>query len=215
MSESSVAPQSNWTQLALGWLVYFSFGMVAVSLVPIITPVRDELGISYTEMGVVLGAWQLVYIFAAAPGGILIDRIGPKRALGIGAAIIALSGLVRVFADGFGVLFLAVALFGLGGPIVSTGLPKLVADWFSGAKRGVASGIYVTGSSAGGVFALALTNSTVLPLAGSWRGALLFYAIVAVLVALAWIAFGRDSPESIAERGRPAGERPKGSYREV
>jgi cyanate permease len=216
MSEiASVEPRTNWTQLALGWLVYFSFGMVAVSLVPIVTSVREDLGITYTEMGIILGAWQFVYIGAAAPGGILIDRIGPKRALSIGAAIVALSGLLRVFADGFTPLFLAVALFGIGGPIISSGLPKLVADWFSGAKRGVASGIYVTGSSAGGVFVLATTHSFVLPLTGSWRSSLLFYAIVAVLVAAAWVVIGRDSPENIAERGRPASERPKGSYRQV
>jgi MFS family permease len=79
VSDASTEQRTNWPQLALGWLVYFSFGMVAVSLVPIITPLREELGISYTEMGVILGAWQLVYIGAAAPGGILIDRIGPKR----------------------------------------------------------------------------------------------------------------------------------------
>ncbi len=208
-------PRSNWAQLALGWLVYFSFGMVAISLVPIVTPVRDDLGISYTEMGIILGAWQAVYIGAAAPGGILIDRIGPKRALVIGAAIVALSGLVRVFADGFWVLLLAVGLFGLGGPIISSGLPKLIADWFTGAKRGLASGIYTTGSSAGAVLVLALTNSVVLPIAGGWRGALLVYAGVAVLITLAWVAFGRDSPESITERGKPLHERAKGSYREV
>lgn len=215
MSTASTESQTNWLQLALGWLVYFSFGMVAVSLVPIITPVREELGISYTEMGVILGAWQLVYIGAAAPGGILIDRIGPKRALVIGAAIVALSGFVRVFADGFWLLFLAVGLFGLGGPIISSGLPKLIADWFTGSKRGTASGIYVTGSSAGGVFVLALTNGFVLPLTGDWRGVLLFYAVIAMLIVLAWAAFGRDSPESLAERGKPADERPKGAYRQV
>ncbi len=203
-------------QLALGWLVYFSFGMVAVSLVPIITPVRDELGISYTQMGIVLGAWQLVYIGAAAPGGILIDRIGPKKALAIGAAIVALSGFLRVFADGFLMLFLAVGVFGIGGPIISSGLPKLVADWFTGSERGLASGIYVTGAAAGGVFVLALTHSLVLPLTGgSWRGALLFFAVVAALVTALWAAFGRDSPASLAERAGPAGERPKGSYRQA
>jgi cyanate permease len=205
----------NWTQLALGWIVYFSFGMVSVSLVPIITPVREELGISYAEMGFVLGGWQLVYIGAAAPAGMLIDRIGPKKALAIGAAIVALSGLLRAFADGFVMLFAAVAIFGFGGPIISSGLPKLIADWFTGAERGTASGIYVTGSAAGGVLVLALTSGVVMPLAGSWRGALLFYAAVAGLIAIVWMVLGRDSPQSIAERGTPPGERSKGSYRNV
>jgi cyanate permease len=216
VTENPPDSSTNWTQLALGWLVYFSFGMVAVSLVPIITPVRDELGISYTQMGIVLGAWQLVYIGAAAPGGILIDRIGPKRALAIGAAIVALSGFLRVFADSFLMLFIAFGVFGIGGPIISSGLPKLVADWFTGSARGLASGIYVTGSSAGGVFVLALTHSLVLPLTdGSWRGVLLFFAVVATLVTVLWLVFGRDSPASLAERVGPAGKRSKGSYRQV
>jgi cyanate permease len=208
VSETNVG-EANWTQLALGWLVYFSFGMVAMALVPLITLIRDDLAISYTEIGIVLGAWQLVYIGAAAPAGILIDRIGPKRALAIGAAIVALSGLLRVFAGGFAMLFAAVALFGLGGPIISSGLPKLIADWFTGTRRGMASGIYVTGSAAGAIFVLALT------LVGSWRAALLFYAVVAALVTLTWMAFGRDSPGSTAERSGSAGGGPQGSYRQV
>jgi cyanate permease len=65
------------------------------------------------------------------------------------------------------------------------------------------------------VFVLALTNGFVLPLTGDWRGVLLFYAVIAMLIVLAWAALGRDSPESLAERGKPAGERPKGSYRQV
>ena len=215
MSDAPVAPQTNWTQLGLGWLVYFTFGMVVSSLVPIITLVREDLGISYTQMGIVLGAWQLVYIGAAAPAGIVIDRIGPKKALAIGALIMTLSAFLRSFADGFPLLFAAVALFGLGGPIISSGLPKLVADWFTGASRGLASGIYMTGSSAGSVFVLALTHVLILPMAGSWRGALVFYGVCAAMVAALWIVLGRDSPQSISDRGALAGGAARASYREV
>jgi cyanate permease len=205
--------RGNWTQLALGWLLYFCFGVVVSSLVPIVTLVRQELGLSYTEMGVVLGAWQLVYIGAAAPAGVLIDRIGPKRALALGALVITLSALLRSFADGFFLLFAAVALFGLGGPIVSIGLPKLVADWFSGARRGLASGIYMTGSSTGSVLVLGLTHSLILPLAGSWRATLVVYAVIAAGAAGLWILFGRDSPQSLPERA--AARRTEGGYRRI
>ena len=166
--------------LGLGWLIYFSFGMVMSSLVPIVTLLRDELGISFTQMGVILGAWQLVYIAAAAPSGLLIDRIGPKKALAIGALIIALSAFLRSYAEGFWSLFAAVALFGLGGPIVSIGLPKLVVDWFSGPNRGLASGIYITGPALGSVLVLASTHALILPLTGSWRITLALYAVIAL-----------------------------------
>jgi cyanate permease len=198
--------------LGLGWLIYFSFGMVMSSLVPIVTLLRGELGITYTQMGVILGAWQLVYIAAAAPSGLLIDRIGPKKALAIGALIIALSAFLRSYAEGFWTLFAAVALFGLGGPIVSIGLPKLVVDWFSGPSRGLASGIYITGPALGSVLVLSATHALILPLAGSWRTTLALYALIAFLVAMLWIAFGRDSAESASSREAPSSA---GGYRDV
>ncbi len=199
--------------LGLGWLIYFSFGMVMSSLVPIVSLLRAELGISYTGMGVILGAWQLVYIAAAAPSGILIDRIGPKKALVIGALIIAVSAFLRSYADGFWTLFAAVALFGLGGPIVSIGLRKLVVDWFSGSSRGLASGIYITGPALGSVLVLSSTHALILPVTGSWRMTLAVYALIAFGVALIWIAFGRDSPESASDRQNPGAT--AGGYREV
>jgi len=212
-AQAGTGNRSNWPMLGLGWLIYFSFGMVMSSLVPIVTLLRDELGISYTQMGVILGAWQLAYIAAAAPSGILIDRIGPKKALVIGALIIAVSALLRSYATGFWSLFAAVALFGFGGPIVSIGMPKLVVDWFSGPSRGLASGVYITGSALGTVLVLSSTHALILPMTGSWRTTLAIYALIAFAVTLLWIVFGRDSAESVADRQRP--DTTGGGYREI
>ena len=42
-------------------------------------------------------------------------------------------------------MFVAVGLFGIGGPLVSIGAPKAIAQWFQGAERGFAIGVYITG----------------------------------------------------------------------
>jgi cyanate permease len=181
--------------LALAWLLYFAFAITNASLFPLVTPIRQELDLSYSQMGVILGAWQLVYIGAAIPVGRLIDQFGTKRSLLIGALIIGLSGLLRSLAPNFGVMLGAVALFGLGGPIISIGLPKLVAEWFTGKKRGLASGIYFTGTHAGNVVVLAITNSLLIPLTGSWRLTLQIYAAAVLLIALLWFILGRESEE--------------------
>jgi cyanate permease len=181
--------------LALAWLLYFSFALTSASLFPLVTPIRQELDLSYSQMGVILGAWQLVYIGAAIPVGTMIDRIGTKRALLFGALIIAASGFSRSVAPNFPVMLGAVALFGLGGPIISIGLPKLVAEWFTGRKRGLASGIYVTGSHAGNVVVLAITNSLIMPLTESWRLTLQLYGFFVLGIALLWFALGQESDE--------------------
>jgi cyanate permease len=62
------------------------------------------------------------------------------------------------------------------------------------------------------VFVLALTHVLILPVAGSWRGALVFYGICAALVTVLWTAFGRDSPQSISDRGVATAATQRASY---
>jgi cyanate permease len=184
--------RAHWGMLALAWMLYFSFGAVSSSLSPLVTPILDELHLSYSQFGLVLGTWQLVYVGTAIPLGMIIDRIGTKRSLLLGALLVSASGFARSLAVNFPTLLAAVAIFGFGGPIISIGLPKLIAEWFTGRSRGWASGIYVSGSSMGSVAALALTNGVVLPLVGSWRHAIQVYASIGLLVAIAWLILGRQ-----------------------
>ncbi len=179
---------SRWWLLAGLWLLYTAFGLTATSIAPLVIPIEEDLGITHAAMGSVMGAWQLVYIFAAMPGGMMLDRLGGGRALFIGGLLIALSAAGRAFADDYWTLLLAVGLFGVGGPVISSGAPKVVAQFFTGSERGLAMGIYMTGPAIGGVVSLTLTHSVLLPwFDGNWRSVVLLWAGVAVGAALAWI----------------------------
>ena len=185
--QPSVAPANAWWVLAGLWLLYASFGAVATSLAPIVAPVEADLGMSHVAMGSVMGAWQLVYIFSAIPCGMLLDRIGGKRALVLGIGLIAASALGRAFAVDYWTLLLAVMLFGLGGPIVSSGAPKLVAQLFTGSRRGLAMGIYMTGPALGSVVSLAGTHTVLLPaFGGEWRSVMAFWAAACVVALIVW-----------------------------
>jgi cyanate permease len=190
--------------LALSWLVYAGFGIVSSSLPALITPIRAELSLSYAEVGVLLGAWQLVYIVVSYPAGVFVDRVGTHRALALGALLVAASGLLRAFATDFVGLFLSVAIFGVGGPIISIGVPKVIASWFSGRPRVTAAGIYITGSTTGSILALGATNSVVLPLLGSWQATCALYGSLVVGIAATWWLLGRDPPKPVVRPGRAA-----------
>ncbi len=179
----------RWVVLAGVWLVYASFGMATVSLAPLVEPIVRDLGISHGTMGLVFGAWQMVFILSAVPLGALVDGIGARRALLIASAMIAASGLLRSTAPDTATLWFAVAVFGLGGPIVSIGAPKLISGWFHGPERGFAMGIYATGPSLGSITALSTTNSILMPtFDGDWRAILQLWALVAALVGCVWLA---------------------------
>lgn len=195
------------------WLLYSAFGLVAASLAPLVSIVETDLAISHTRMGSIMGAWQLVYIFSAIPCGMLLDRLGARWALLLGVLLIAASALARSVAiDYWGLLF-AVMLFGLGGPIVSSGAPKVITSLFEGRDRGFAMGIYMTGPALGGVVALTLTHSVLLPLFdGDWRKLLQLWAGLAVVFGVIWFVLA--SVQRAAENGHDPLERgaaPSGS----
>jgi cyanate permease len=189
-----------WAILALGWLIYVWFGVAVSSLVPLGNLIRADLDMSYTAFGMILAVWQFVFIFSAIPAGHLVDRIGARHALTLGAGLIALSLLLRGTADSFAQLLMAVALLGIGGPVVSIGLPKLVAELFTGSTRAFASGVYMTGVAVGSVLVLSLSHPLVLPLAGSWRGAQFVYAALALVVLAAWLVLGRGAKYGIEKK---------------
>ena len=159
---------------------------------------------NYAEMGRVMGSWQLIYIFTALPCGTFIDRIGLRTSLLISAVLIGLSCLTRSFAQGPLTLLIAVAFFGLGGPLISIGAPKLISIWFKGRERGLAMGLYITGLTAGVITAISITNSVVMPwMDGDWREVLKIYSYLVFLSGLIWILISTNQESrDVEERFR-------------
>ena len=180
--------------LAIVWLLYGAFGLNMRSIAPLVTPILADLRMEYAEMGMVLGSWQLVYTPVAIFAGIAMDRWGIRKTLFAGALIMALSEGLRYFATGFTTLLPAVAIFGIGAPLISIGAPKTISLWFKGNDRAAAVGIYTTAPWIGGLFAIGATNSLVMPLTGqSWRLVFASYSAVTALFALTWWLLARDT----------------------
>ncbi len=177
----------RWILLAGVWAMYCSFGLIVTSLAPLVGLIESDLDISHSAMGSVMGAWQLIFIISAIPCGILLDKISVRSALTLGGLIIAASAFARGFADSYAMLMIAVMLFGVGGPIISTGAPKVVTQHFDGQSRGLAMGIYMTGPSIGGVVSLTLTHSMLVPFFDdSWRAVMFLWGGFAAGVSILW-----------------------------
>jgi cyanate permease len=170
--------------------------MVA-SIPPMVSTVRADLGISRTAMGLALGAWALIYIVSAPMAGRVIDRIGLRRSIAIGAATVVASGFARAAAQGLGTLWLAIAIFGVGGPLVSASAPKLIAVWFGDeSERRLAVGFYTAAPALGGMASLLLTNPVLLAWLDDWRLVIVAYSLLAVATGLVWVVVAALAPEA-------------------
>lgn len=192
IEHSSIQPSFRWVMLALMSLLYACFGLAVTSIAPLVDTISKELSINSSQMGTILGAWQLVYIGLAYQSGSLLDRFGVKRSVAAGAIAIALSLFVRAIAVDFITLLLAILIFGLGGSMISVGSPKVASMWFHGRQRGMATSISFAGSILGSVIGMALTSAVVVPLLGNWRLAFLFYGVITVIATLVWLLLARN-----------------------
>lgn len=186
----------RWVLFGAMCAVYFGFGVIVLAIPPMAGDVRADLGVSRGVLGFALGAWALIYIVTAPPIGRVLDRLGLRRSLAAGALLITVSAVVQAGAQNAAMLWVAIALIGIGGPLVSLSAPKLVSDWFDDPReRAMAVGFYTSAPAIGGLFALALTDSVLLPALGGWRQVLLLHAAIVFAAAVAWIVVSGRAPD--------------------
>jgi MFS family permease len=153
------------------------------------TPLRHALGISNTDIGLLVTVTSLVAALASLPFGVLADRV--RRTWTLGAAIVLWGGAMiwSATADTFSQLLLTRMLLGgvtaAAGPLVAS----LVGDYFGSAERGRIYGYILAGEVAGAGVGFAVTGDIA---ALSWRAAFVILALPAF--ALAWMIFHLPEP---------------------
>jgi len=178
----------SWSIIFGLWLIYFCFGYAVSSIAPIVPYITNDLNISYKKMGLILGAWQFTYMFFALPAGFILDKYGLRISIFTAAIIITLSLITRGLSNNFYHMWLAVALFGIGGPLISVGVPKASSLWDSEKNRAISMGILFTGPMLGGIFSLLTMNSIIMPLLNNnWKLVYFIYSLAPLTAAIIWL----------------------------
>lgn len=176
----------SYVLLVLGSLGYFGFLFVWFILPAFLSPVIAELGISNTAAGVLTGAIPLIYIPLSLTSGLVVDRIGSRRAIGIGLVLLGIAGGVRGWAPGFPSMLALTLLVGVGGTGITFGLPKLVSDLFPPERSGTMSSVYLIGSYLGTAAAFGIGRPYLGPWLGGWREAFLWSGFAVAVFGVVW-----------------------------
>lgn len=179
--------------------------MTILAMPPVIPLVHRELGMSETEIGLLIGLPLALFGLAAVPGSLLISRIGARLAVIVGMVFAAIAGGARGAAVDVWTLYAAAIATGFGVALMQPGLPTLVREWMPSrvALGTIAySGGMLMGASAAPIF----TIPFVLPLAGgSWRLDLVLWAIPAILIAPAFLLLSPASKDRHPDAAKIAG----------
>ena len=156
-------------------------------LAPLLPFVRAEYGVSYTEIGLALAAFNAVTGTLQAPAGFLVDRVGARLpligALVIGGGAFAIAGLV----DSFWVLVAMFALAGVGNAVYHPADYSILSHHVPAERIGQAYSVHTFAGMLGS--AVAPPTLLLMQSLWGWRGAfvgagLLGFAVAALLLAM-------------------------------
>ena len=177
-------------------------------LTTLIEPIKQELGVSDTAMGLLTGlAFAVFYTFAGIPIAQLADRGSRRTVMSIGIAFWSLMTAVSGLATSYAQLALARIGVGVGEASATPAAHSLISDYFPPERRTRAIAIYNTGASLGVLFGLALGGW--LASEFGWRFAFMAVGLPGLLVALL-VRFTIAEPErgrveGLADRGERPG----------
>ncbi len=202
-----------WVALAIVFVTRTSMGFQFQAVAAVAPLMVADLGLSWVQLGSLIGLYMLPGAVFALPGGVLGQRFGERRVVVASLALMVAGGLVTAAAHGFVAAAAGRLLSGVGAVLMNILLAKMVADWFTERQLSTAMGIMLTSWPVG----LGIAAATLGTLAThmSWRAAIVVTAVVAalglVLIALVY----RDPPRPAGAEGRTAERRVRLSRREI
>ncbi|MBM0207563.1 MFS transporter [Micromonospora sp. STR1s_5] len=117
---------------------------------------REEFGLTFAEIGTLIGVYLLPGVFISYPAGLLIRRVGEKAACSSGLLLMALGGALLGLADRAEFVTGARLLSGSGAVLLAVSTTKMATDWFAGRQVVVAMSLLLTSWPVGTATALVL-----------------------------------------------------------
>jgi MFS family permease len=145
---------SRWVALALIFITRTSMGFQFQSIGSVGPLLVADLGLTYAQLGTLIGLYLLPGVALALVGGMIGQRIGDRRAVVVSLAVMVVGGLLTAWSAGFAGAAAGRLLGGAGAVLMNILLVKITADWFDGREmagdRDVVADIAARGRGDGG-----------------------------------------------------------------
>jgi FSR family fosmidomycin resistance protein-like MFS transporter len=176
-------------------------------LAPLLPFVRDAYGVSYTEIGLALAAFNIVTGALQTPAGFLVDWLGARVILIVGLLIGAVAFVVIGLVDSFWVLVAMFALAGVGNTVYHPADYALLSHHVPSDRIGQAFSIHTFAGMMGS--AVAPTSLLMMQNAWGWRGAFIGAGLFGFVVAVILLMVRNNAPvQATAPTSHAGAEKP-------
>ena len=159
--------------------------------------VKDQLGLSETEFGLLVGTPILTGSLTRVVLGVWADQIGGRRVFAAVMVLAAIATFLTSYADSYAELLVAALGVGIAGGAFSVGV-TYVSKFYPGERQGLALGIFGAGNVGSAVTKLLAPFVMV---AMGWQAVAQVWAAALIVTAVLFLLFTKEDPEQ-CERSR-------------
>ena len=161
--------------------------------------VQHELGISYSQLGILFSAFFWTYGLMQIPAGWLVDRFDVKWVFGAGFFVWSAATAVTGTLHGFVSLIVIRVILGVGESIVFPSCSKILGSHFVEKRRGFPNAILMAGLSLGPALGILLGGVVVARF--GWRPFFVTLGLASLLWLVPWLAWmPRRSSQPVLSR---------------
>ncbi len=187
----------RWIVLAVFMGVIAANQLAWITFAPITSVAARYYGVSDLSIALLSMIFMIVYIVVSIPASWTIDTYGFKVAVGIGAVLTGVFGLIRGLAgDNYTLVLISQIGIAIGQPFILNALTKVAARWYPIQERATASGLGSLAMYIGIVLGMMLTPYLVLR--SSINNMLLVYGAAALIAGALFLIFAREHPPTPA-----------------
>jgi cyanate permease len=169
--------------------------MLWITFAPITGSAAGYYGVSDLNIGLLSMSFMIVYLFVSIPASWVIDTHGFRVAVGIGAVLTGVFGLLRgLTGTNYTLVLIAQIGIAIGQPFILNAVTKVAARWFPIEERATATGFGSLAMYLGILLGMILTPY--LALGVGIAGMLTAYGVAAVAAALVFVFVARENPPS-------------------
>jgi MFS family permease len=189
----------GWIILLIGFIgVMGSLGFGRFAYTPILPPMKEGLSLTYTQMGWIGTGNFIGYLSFAFMGGYLATRLGPRGIISLSLGLVGCGMILTGLSESFEFALIMRTLVGAGSAGSNVPILALASAWFTSRRRGMATGILVSGSSIALLVLGPLIPYILQTFPGSgWRVCWYFLGAVTLGIALLNYVFLRNRPEEM------------------
>ena len=179
----------RWTIQGVLIFMQIGLGLNFMAPTPLFTLIMEDYGINRGLVSLLVSAPIIVLTISLLPSGILISKIGSKKAMAIGGLLMS-SGLLAPLFDSFVMMVLMRLLFGVGAAICLPVTSSILMEWFKPNELPILNGVNESGRSVG--VAIGLLFAVSIANVFGWDMVFFFFGLLPMFATVLWLVGGRS-----------------------